>query len=165
MGWRLMQKKGLVESITHCMPLVGFMYRTYMLAHTLKILGTLVREGIPLKRAVEICADMTTNVRYKHALHKIQLSIAEGSSLSSAWRDSCLSHEEIQSLLMLGESTGRLSHMLLHGAHMIEDRLKKYVRTIIIYLNPALLVISACLIGLFLYGLYIPLVTMSSVLE
>lgn len=159
--YRFPRGRLLVGMAMERLPLVGSCYKLYVQASTLKVLGILVGQRVPLSQALATSEAMTSHGPYQGAFKAIKMLVDEGVSFSAAWHKSCFSDEELNELIALGEFSGRLSELLLFAAQSRERLLQERIHKMIFYLNPSLLGLNALLIGLLLYSLYIPLINLS----
>lgn len=163
-GIILPTKKGqmMKDYIIDRTPVVGALRGAFIRARTLKVLGILVAQQVPLSKALEACEALTFHQRSREALAAVKKSVDQGTALSKAWHESFFKDHEIESLLVLGESSGRLSTLMLYASELIEKNLHGRIEMMITFLNPLLLVVIALLIAGLMYGMYMPLISLSS---
>ncbi len=156
--------KEMIEIVIEYMPIIGSFHRSFMKARTLKVLGILLAQQVPLTRALEASEALTFHDLYRRELSQLKKAVERGETFTQAWHASYFSDPEIEGLLALGEVSGCVSTLMLHASDSIEKKLYERLHLITMYANPTLLLVLAVLIGCLIYGIYMPLLEFSSVL-
>jgi len=120
--------------------------------------ATLVRAGVPLRRALGVTIDRATDAVLKEALRSIAADVEHGTSLSAAFarRPRVFAPLHV-AMIRAGESGGILDDVLERLAGFLErdDELRKKVRAALAY--PAIVTIAAGGLTLFLLLRIVPM--------
>jgi type IV pilus assembly protein PilC len=155
--------KGMLAWLLEHTPYVGSLHRSYIQSHVLKVLSMLLAHHVPLARALVCCQKAMVYTTYRKALAVLKDSIDKGESCAIAWSKSSLSHPDIEVLLGLGESSGRLADMMLLASQAIDMKVQQRMHHITLYSNPVMLIFVAGLVAMLVYSIYIPLIDLSSI--
>ncbi len=152
----------LKDSLLRWMPFVNEEMKMRAQARILKVLGLLVTHHVPLSEALQACVAMISHHVYKRGLEDMKIAVDSGVSFATAWHDSCFHSQEIEALLSLGETSGRLGDMMLHASELIEKRVYTRLQRMSALASPLLLLVIALLIGGLMWAIYIPLISLSA---
>lgn len=120
-------------------------------------LATLVRSGVPLRRALQITIDECPDRRFSEALRSVASDIEAGSSLSSAMARRPREFSELFiAMIRAGELAGVLDEVLERLASLLEsDRaMRKRLASALAY--PAIVCVAALALVLFLVANIVP---------
>ncbi len=124
-------------------PLVGEIVKRTNLSRLTRMLGILLKSGIPINDALEIVSGTTVNKIYQRNLVKITEDIKRGTALSAslpmvpyAFAFPVL----VSRMVEIGEETGKLSHNLLYLADFYEKEIDETMKNLVTILEPILLI-------------------------
>lgn len=125
--------------------------------HVLEQLGTLLKAGLPLDRALAIVAELPESTQARAVLEQVRQTVRSGSSLSTALTHA---HSEFSpvalNLVRAGEAAGTLPQNLLQAAAYLAQgaRLKGKLVNALIY--PCILMLTVLLAIVFLIVAVVP---------
>ncbi len=156
----LKSKKGgkIWDTIVLKVPIVSNIVRQTNTTLCLRILGSLLRAGVPIVRALEVASGALTNFYFKHSLSEAAETIKKGGKLSQALKD----YEEIYSPMVLqmmeiGEETGETSEILEKLADFYEEELNNATQKLSSIIEPILILIIGGVVGFFAISMMQPL--------
>jgi len=126
------------------------------LARFSRILGILLKSGLPIAESLEITSQTIDNVIYQKILRYSLDEIKKGSSLAKA-----LAGEEkhfpkiVSRMINVGERTGKLDETLIYLAKFYEEEVDDATKNLATVIEPVLLIF----IGVILGGLAIAIIT------
>lgn len=139
------------------MPLVGPIRRRYYGLETARTLGTLLRGGAPLVRALEVTAQGTGNRAFRAWIERAAGQVSEGTSLHEALEAQGVLDPLGLEMVQVGESTGALDEMLEHVASTYDEVLDRQVTLAVGLLEPGMLVVMGLMVAGIVLSLYLPL--------
>lgn len=127
------------------------------IANMTRELGTLLRAGIPLDRALAILASLSEGDRQKNLLEEVRQQVKGGATLADAMQaqDGIFSHFYLN-LLRAGESGGALEVVLERLAEHLEQVQEMRSTLISALIYPAILVLVALISIFILLGYVVP---------
>lgn len=125
--------------------------------HVLEQLGTLLKAGLPLDRALAIVAELPESRQAKAMLEQVRQAVRTGGSLSSALAEASLDFSPVAvNLVRAGEAAGSLPQNLMQAASYLAQgaRLRGKLLNALIY--PAILMFTVVLAIGFLMTVVVP---------
>jgi len=139
-------------------PLLGAMFRQMELSLFARILGTLLKCGVPILTSLQAVEKALGNVIYKEALNNIREAVSRGESLTQA----ISKHRELfpESVILMadvGERGGNTGDMLEKAGIIYERDLETTIETLVSLLQPALVVFLSIFVVTLTMAMYLPL--------
>ncbi len=142
-------------------PLAGTALRMVAVTRFCRILGTLIRNGVPILQALNIAKDAAGNLLLRQAIEKAAENVRAGEPLAEPLKASGLFPTEIVEMIAVGEESNQLEKVLLETADAVERRTNRQVDIAIRLVEPLLLLLVALMIGFVAMGLLYPVFTMA----
>jgi len=133
------------------------------LASTTRTLGSLVKAGIPIVRALEITAGVLGNIYYKRAILEASSRVKKGVKFSSVIKDyQKLYPVLVTQMVMVGEETGEIGFMLQKLADFYESEVTRITQNLSSIIEPVLMIIIGAAVGFFAVSMLQPIYGMMS---
>jgi general secretion pathway protein F/type IV pilus assembly protein PilC len=152
-GWRLR------------LPAAGKIYLNLALARFTRILGTLLRNGIPILQALRIAKDSTGNRVLTDAIDHAADNVTAGNSLAAPLAACKHFPRDVVEMVAVGEESNNLETVLLDIAQGLEKRTSRQLELFIRLLEPILLIVMAGFTLFIVAGLLLPVFKMSSTIK
>jgi len=159
--WWLLRRK-FVKPATHWLtlhlPIVGNIVKEVNLARFSLILGTLLKSGIDIVRALEITREVLDNMYYKRVIAEAHLEMQRGINL----RESLKKHEElfpgvVTHMIDVGEQSGELEEVLKYLSEFYELEIESTMKNLSSVLEPVLLLFIGLVAMGLAYAILIPI--------
>lgn len=154
-GPRLAMDTALVRT-----PLVGPIVRDAAVARFTRTLGTLVKSGLPVLTALELTSQTMTNMALRGGVQFVCREVAGGKTISEPLEKLGIFPPILVQIVSLGERSGKLPELLTQAAGSLEDRTETRVKVLTTVLPPILVVMVACVIGVVVAAILLPLLDM-----
>ncbi len=160
--WKLLRStpKGneLITEFFTEMPVLGEVLKQVQIALFARILGTLLRCGVPILTSLQAVEKALSNVIYKKAMVEIREAVSRGESLSqSIGKHRKLFPESIILMTDVGERSGNIGDMLEKAGNIFERDMEMALETAVTLIQPALVVFLAIFIVIIAMAMYLPL--------
>lgn len=145
-------------------PVIGKVFRSSSNMLWCRTLGILLRSGINIIPALEFTLGALNNFYYRNELSEMKKIVAQGHPLSTALRVSGL-HKFIplaDTMLVVGENTGRIDTGLLKVAEFCDNDLQKRIALLSKLIEPALFVIVGGIVGFVYIAFFMGLMAAST---
>jgi general secretion pathway protein F len=119
-----------------------------------RTLGTLLRSGVSLLQALRNSKEVITNRVMARGIDIVSKGAKEGRGIASPLAEAHLFPPLALSMIQVGEETGQLDIMLLKVATTYEKSLKESIKRLVSFLEPAIIVIMALVIGFILVAIF-----------
>ena len=146
-------------------PGAGRIYRSLAIARFCRILGTLLKNGVPILNSLRIAKDATGNRVLSAAIAGAGDNISSGKTLAQPLAACGEFPEETVEMISVAEEANNLEQVLVDIADGMERRTWRYLELFIRLLEPVMLVAMAAVVMFVLLGLLLPVLQSSSVLS
>lgn len=143
-------------------PLLGPVLTLISLCRFCRVLGTLLKNGIPILQALKTAQTSAGNVVIMQQIEAAAESVRKGETLSGPLAASLLFPPDIMDMIAVGEESNQLDKVLVQIADKQEARVARRVDTLVRLIEPIMLVIIAIGIALVAVALLVPVLTSSS---
>lgn len=140
---------------------VGSIVRSLAIARFCRVFGTLLQNGVPILRSLQIAKDATGNLVLATAIEQAAENISEGKSLAHPLAVSGQFPKEFVEMIAVGEKANRLEQILLDFANAMEERTNRRVDLFVRMLEPAMLLVMAVLVLFVVVALLLPVFEIS----
>ncbi|MSU80111.1 MAG: type II secretion system F family protein [Gemmataceae bacterium] len=150
-----------IDSMRLRLPIVGGVYLNFALSRFTRILGTLLRNGIPILQSLKIAKDSTGNRVLSAAIAEAAEHVTAGNKLAQPLANCKVLPRDIVEMISVGEESNQLEKVLLDTADALDKRTTRQLELMIRLLEPVMLLVMALVILLVVLGLLLPVFKMS----
>jgi type II secretory pathway component PulF len=133
-------------------PAYGRIVRHRYYAQFARTLGTLMQNGVPLLRSLDLVSEIAGNRFLEAKLGEVRRAVIDGTTLSSALASQKLFPELFTDMMAVGEQTGHFADTMQTIADVYERELDKTSNVISQLIPPVIIAIIALIIGLVVYS-------------
>jgi type II secretory pathway component PulF len=134
-------------------PGYGRVIRHRYYAQFSRTLGTLIENGIPLLRALDLVTEIAGNRFLEQKLGEVRRAVIDGATLSAALQAHKLFPDLFTDMMSVGEQTGHFAETMQAIADVYERERDKTVRLISQLIPPVIIVVIAALVGLVVFSI------------
>jgi type II secretory pathway component PulF len=134
-------------------PGYGRVIRHRYYAQFSRTLGTLMENGIPLLRALDLVTEIAGNKFLELKLTEVRKAVIDGATLSAALQAQKMFPDLLTDMMAVGEQTGRFAETMQAIADVYERELDKAVGVISQLIPPVIIVVIAVLVGLVVFSI------------
>lgn len=154
----------LVDRIKFRLPLVGPIIQSLAVARFCRVLGTLLRNGVPILRSLEISRQAAGNRLLSAAVARASENISGGQSLALPLKESGYFPVSVVEMIAVAEESNTLDQVLVDVADGLEKRTARRLDLMVRLLEPVMLLILAFMVLMVVIALLVPILNMSSTL-
>jgi general secretion pathway protein F/type IV pilus assembly protein PilC len=151
-----------IDSIKTKVPVFGPIVLNSAVSRFCRILGTLLRNGVPMLKALEISSDSSGNVVLGQAIRKSAENISAGESLSTPLTKCGLIPANIMAMISIAEEANNLERVLSNVADGIDKKVARQLDTMVRLIEPALLMVMGSAVLCVIVALLLPVFEMST---
>jgi general secretion pathway protein F len=137
-------------------PALGERMKTYQLARLYRTAGMLMRAGIPAVRALEMVEGLLAS-HLRAPLAQARRLIEEGHAMSAALGSAGLATPVAARMMLVGERSGDMGHMLGQIARFHDDEVARFVDWFTRAFEPVLMAVLGVAIGFVVVLMYMPI--------
>src|SRR6059058_6248609 len=134
-------------------PGYGRVVRHRYYAQFSRTLGTLMENGIPLLRALDLVTEIAGNQFLELKLREVRKAVIDGATLSAALQPQKLFPDLLTDMMSVGEQTGHFAETMQAIADVYERELDRSVGVISQLIPPVIIVVIAVLVGLVVFSI------------
>lgn len=147
------------------LPIFGDVWMKYQVAMFCRTLSTLLAGGMPLVPSLETASSSINSLKISKTVEQAARRVREGSSLSGSIEEAHFLPQLAIEMIEVGESSGALAAMLNSIAEFYEEDVQNALTAAMQLIEPILLIFMACVVGLVLVSLYLPIFSLGSQIQ
>jgi type II secretory pathway component PulF len=137
-------------------PVFGPIFHGYAVSRFCRVLGTLLRNGVPLLRALEISRDSAGNRVLSQAIRNAAENVSAGETLSGPLAGCGLVPRPVMAMIRVAEEANNLDHVLVGIADGIDRNTARQIDIMVRLAEPTMLLVMGMMIGFVLVALLLP---------
>jgi general secretion pathway protein F/type IV pilus assembly protein PilC len=135
---------------------IGAVVRSIAIARFCRVLGSLLQNGVPMLRSLEISRRAAGNIVISDTIAAAQESICGGRSLAGPLAVGNHFPTDVLEMIAVAEQANRLESVLLKLADRLELRAQRRLDLVLRMLEPALMLVMAVVVGFMVIALLMP---------
>ncbi len=166
LNFRLQTPEGrrLSDLVKIKIPMAGKIFLNFAVARFCRVLGTLLHNGVPILKALEISREASGNRVLSEAIAKASENISSGQALASPLAASGHFPKMVVEMIAVAEESNTLDTVLVNLADDLEKRTTRQLDLAVRLLEPIMLIILAGVVLLVVIALLVPVIKMSQTL-
>jgi len=145
-------------------PLLGSIMLDLSVARFCRVLGTMLKNGVPILRALEISREAAGNRILATAIEDASENISSGESLAAPLSSSGYFPKTVVEMISVAEESNSLDRVLVEIADGLERRTTRRLDLAVRLLEPIMLLVMAFIVLVVVIALLLPVFRMSSAL-
>lgn len=143
------------------LPVVGGIVHHTEVARLSRTLGTLMSNGVPVVRALEIVERTAENLFLKRHLGAIGTAVKQGGTLSETLGASPVFPSRAEQLLRVGDESGRVEQMLTKIADIYDAEVARDIQRALALLTPALTIVAGTIIAGIISSMFVAILSVN----
>lgn len=146
-------------------PVFGELNRKGAVSRFTRILGTLIKSGVPILEALQVSSDAIGNLVISSAVLGAKTKIKEGQSISGPLAESGVFPPMVTQMIMVGEESGELEEMLANVAKFYDEEVDRTVEKLTAIIEPLMMAFIALTVGVMIIAMYLPIFNMVNLIQ
>jgi type IV pilus assembly protein PilC len=138
-------------------PIWGKFYVKVIVARFSRVLGALVKSGVPFLQALTVTENVLSNVYFCEVVRDIRASVSSGQSLTEPMQTSKLFPAMVIQMVSAGEKSGHLDSMLVDVAEYYEQEIDFFLKNITTILEPLMLLVMGGIVMFIALAVLLPI--------
>ena len=144
-------------------PIVGSIMNRALMARYCRAFSLMLRSGVPLTRALDLCASAVDNPYLGGKIITIKDGIERGDSLVRTHNASSMFTPLVLQMISVGEESGQVEELLGEVAEFYEREVDYDVKTLSARIEPIMIAVMAVFVLILALGIFLPMWNMYSV--
>jgi type II secretory pathway component PulF len=154
--------KAWLDAIRLRLPLAGIIFRHLAVARFCRVLGTLLKNDVPILKSLAISRDATGNAVLSAAIASATENISSGQSLARPLAASKQFPPTVVEMITVAEESNTLDRVLIELADSLEKRTSRQLDLMVRLLEPLMLLLLAMVVLCVVIALLLPIINMSN---
>jgi general secretion pathway protein F/type IV pilus assembly protein PilC len=146
-------------------PLFGPIFRNLAVSRFCRVLGTLLKNGVPILKGLEISREATGNSVLSEAIAKATENISSGAQLSVPLAKSGHFPRNVTEMIAVAEESNTLDTVLVNIAEGLEKETTRRLDLMVKLLEPLMLMVMALVVLIVVVALLLPIMKMGAVMS
>jgi general secretion pathway protein F/type IV pilus assembly protein PilC len=144
------------------MPMAGTIFQSLAVSRFCRVLGTLLRNGVPILRSLEISRDAASNRVLSSAIAEASENISAGQALAEPLGRCDFFPRDVVEIIAVAEESNTLDKVLVNIADRLDRNTTRRLELLVRLIEPLMLLGLAGLVLMIVIALLIPVLRMSS---
>jgi len=145
------------------LPLLGEVVLKTETARFARVLGTLLKSGVPVLTALGVVRELAGNQVLGRAIERVGDGVRRGAGITAPLGESQAFPAMAVHMVRVGEETGRLEEMLLKLAAEFEAEVRRLVKRLMGLLEPTIILIMGLVVGFIVVALLMAIFSITEV--
>jgi type IV pilus assembly protein PilC len=146
-------------------PILGELNRKTAVARFTRILGTLIKSGVPILEALSVSSNAIGNLVISLAVTNAKTKIKEGQSISGPLAASGVFPPMVTQMIMVGEESGELEGMLTNVAKFYDEEVNRSVERLTSIIEPLMMAFIGVTVGIIIIAMYLPIFNLVNLIQ
>ncbi|MDF7824479.1 type II secretion system F family protein [Pontiellaceae bacterium B12227] len=143
-------------------PYAGNSLKKYILARFCRSMSIMVHSGVPISKALEICAEATGNRLIRRSVLNARNKIMTGNRIAASLDQSGIFPGLIIRMVSVGEDSGQLPEVLDKVSDLYEDQVEVSIMSTMALFEPLIICVFGAFILTIVLAIYMPIFSVSS---
>jgi type IV pilus assembly protein PilC len=136
--------------------------RALITGRVLRLLGTMLENGIPLLESIRLCRNATRNKLFQEMFDNVEHEILQGEGMSTTLVQANFLPAGAAHMIATGERTGKLPVVLQSVGEYFEDEGERRLRTLVKMLEPAIIIGLGGVVAVVVLSIILPLLDVTT---
>ena len=142
-------------------PHAGVSLKKYILARFCRSMSIMVHSGVPITKALEICAEATGNLLIRRSVLNAREKIMTGNRIAASLDQSGIFPGLIIRMVSVGEDSGQLPEVLDKVSDLYEDQVEVSIMATMALFEPLIICIFGAFVLTIVLAIYMPIFSIS----
>lgn len=147
------------------LPIAGDIFHATAVSRFCRVLGTLLRNGVPILKSLDISSASTGNVLLAETVRKAAENISSGNSLAAPLAASGLIPAQVMAMMRVAEESNSLDSVLVKIADRMDQKTERKLDAMVRLIEPLMLLAIGAVVMFIIVGVLLPVFDMNTALD
>ena len=147
------------------LPLIGPIFHDSAVSRFCRVLGTLLRNGVPILRSLDISSSSCGNVLLEEAVRGSAENISSGALLSQPLAESGLIPAQVMAMMRVAEESNTLDEVLIKISDRMDQKTERKLDMLVRLVEPIMLLTIGAMVALIIIGVLLPVFDINSAID
>ncbi|TWT80836.1 Type II secretion system protein F [Planctomycetes bacterium CA13] len=143
-------------------PVLGDIFHDAAVSRACRVLGTLLRNGVPLLKSLKISSESTGNRLLQQAMLKSAENVTTGDTLAKPLAASGLIPPQVMAMIRIAEESNTLDDVLVKISDRIDGKVERQLEVMVRMIEPLMLVLIGSMVMFVIVGVLLPVFDLNS---
>lgn len=143
-------------------PIIGDILLSSAVSRFCRVLGTLLENGVPILRSLEISSQSTGNTILAEAVRRSAENVSSGEPLSKPLAETGIIPPQVMAMISVAEESNTLESVLVNIAETIEKTTARQLDMLVRLIEPIMLLLMAAAVFYIIISLLFPIFSMGN---
>ncbi|MCP4811649.1 MAG: type II secretion system F family protein [Planctomycetaceae bacterium] len=155
----------LLDRIKLRIPVAGSIFHDTAISRFCRVLGTLLRNGVPILKSLEISSASTGNTLLQDAIKDSAKHLSTGNLLSQPLAASGLIPTQIMAMIRVAEESNTLDEVLVTISDRMDQKIETRLEIMVRLLEPLMLLAIGAMVMFIIAGVLLPIIDLNSAID
>jgi len=155
----------VADAVKLKLPVAGNVFHSTAVSRFCRVLGTLLRNGVPLLKSLHISSESTGNVLLTDAVRRSAENITSGNSLAAPLASSGLIPPQVMAMIRVAEESNTLDSVLVKIADRMDEKTERKLEALVRLIEPLMLLAIGAVVMFIIVGVLLPVFDMNTALD
>jgi type II secretory pathway component PulF len=152
----------ILDQIKLKTPVAGSIFHDAAVSRACRVLGTMLKNGVPLLKSLRISSESTGNILLAEAMMKSAENVTAGDSLSKPLAASGLIPPQVMAMIRVAEESNTLDDVLVKISDRIDNRIERKLEVMVRMIEPMMLIFIGGMVLFVIVGVLLPVFDLNS---
>lgn len=143
-------------------PVLGDIFHQSAVSRACRVLGTMLRNGVPLLKSLKISGESTGNRLLEGVLLRSAENITSGDTLAKPLAASGLIPQQTMAMIRIAEEANTLDQVLVKIADRVDQQIERRLEVLVRMIEPLMLVMIGGMVMFVIVGVLLPVFDLNS---
>jgi general secretion pathway protein F/type IV pilus assembly protein PilC len=155
----------LLDRVKLRLPVAGAIFHDTAVSRFCRVLGTLLRNGVPILRSLDISSASAGNTLLQDAIKDSAKNISSGNLLSQPLAASGLIPAQVMAMIRVAEESNTLDQVLVKISDRMDQKIEHRLETMVRLIEPIMLLTIGGVVMFIIVGVLLPIIDLNSAIE
>lgn len=157
--------KRVLDKFKLQIPIVGSIVHDSSVSRFCRVLGTLLRNGVPILRSLDISSASAGNILLEEAIKDSADNISSGNLLSQPLSESGLIPQHVMAMIRVAEESNTLDEVLIKISDRMDQRTERRLDSLVRLVEPLMLLLIGAIVAFIIIGVLLPVFDINSAID
>jgi len=146
-------------------PIAGRIFHDTAVSRFCRVLGTLLKNGVPILKSLDISSASTGNILLQETIQRAAENISAGNLLSQPLAASGLIPTQIMAMIRVAEESNALDQVLVKIADRMDQKIERRLDMFVTLIEPLMLLLIGAMVMFVIVGVLLPVFDLNSAID
>lgn len=155
----------LMDRVKLKIPIAGAIFHDTAVSRFCRVLGTLLRNGVPILKSLDISSASAGNTLLQDAIQESARNISAGNLLSQPLAASGLIPAQVMAMIRVAEESNSLDQVLVKISDRMDQKIERKLEMMVRLIEPLMLLLIGGMVMFIIVGVLLPIMDLNSAIE